>query len=154
MNPMKPILTPKEFRRAAYLTLGLSLPGLLAVCSLLLGPLEALKVLASYPVQIATGYLGMILVVRTVGVPFRYELCGYGAGAAFGIFLFLAGVLFGSASTMILHREFDPRWVIGALFWMGFYGVLPATAFGMTGTRMLRKIRQASPPDALHSQRP
>ena len=85
MKPMKPILTPKEFRRTAHLMLGLSFPGLMAVCSLLLGPLETYKVVASYAVQIAAGYLGMILVVRTVGVLFRCELCGYGAGAAFGI---------------------------------------------------------------------
>lgn len=155
---MNPILTPKEFRRAAHLALGFSFPGLLLACWLLLGPSEALKVVASCPVQIAVGYVAMALIIERPGISFRYELCGYGAGAVFGIFLFLAGVFFGSASSMILYWEFETRsmvgWVLGSLYWMGMFGILPAAFFGLIGTGILRRIRQTSPPKKFYFQRP
>jgi len=133
-------VTPNQFRRAIYPTLFLSLPGLMLVCLILLGPNGGLKLVASFPVQIAAGYLAMILVAETVGISLRDELCGYGAGIFFAIMLFLSGVVFGSASSAILYwKEFELRWVLGALFWMGFYGVLPAAVFGVIGTGLLRK---------------
>jgi len=133
-------VTPEQFRSAFYSALGLSLPGLMLVWFLLLGPVEAFKFAAPYAVQIAVGYLAMILVAETFGISLREELCGYGAGIVFAIVLFLIGVLGGSASSAILHwEEFDLRWVIGPLFWMGFYGVLPAAVFGLIGTSLLRK---------------
>lgn len=144
---MNPFLTPKQFRKAVYPTLGLSLPGLLLVSGVMLGPGDAVKLAASYSVQIIAGYAAMIVVVETLGISFRDELCGYGAGIVFGIALFFSGVLFGSASSAIVYwGEFDLGWVVGPLFWMGFYGVLPAAAFGLIGTTMLRKIRRTNRP--------
>ena len=152
---MKTHVTPGAFRRAVYPTLGLSLPGLILVCMLFLGPAQVFKFAAPYAVQIVVGYLAMILVVETLGISLRDELCGYGAGIVFGIVLFLIGVLGGSASSAIVYwKEFDLRWVIGPLFWMGIYGVLPAAVFGLIGTGVLRKIRKETPPRALHPKQP
>jgi hypothetical protein len=144
---MKTNVTPAAFRRAVYSTLCLSLPGLIGVCSLLGGVNDALKLAASYPIQIAVGYAAMVLFIEFVGIPRRAWLQHFGAGILFAIFLFIAGVLSGSASSMLVYRDFDfVSYVIGPLFWMGFYGVLPAALFGVIGTGILRMTHKATWP--------
>ena len=138
-------LTPGTFRRAVYPTLVLSLPGLMAICCAILGLRNALHIAASYQVQIAVGYAVMVLVIETLGMSHRCQLLGYGMGGVFGVFLFLTGVLGGSISSMLLYEDFNSRYVLGPLFWMGFYGVLPAAAFGLIGTSILRRISDATP---------
>jgi hypothetical protein len=132
-------VTPNDLRRAVYPTLCLSLPGLIGVCTLMLGLKEGLKLAASYPIQIAVGYAAMVLFVEFVGIPRRARLHRFGAGILFAIALFITGVLSGSASSMLVYWDFDfVPYVIGPLFWMGFYGVLPAALFGVIGTGVLR----------------
>lgn len=145
-NPMNPILTAKEFRKAVYSTLVLSLPGILLVSSLLMGPGATLEAVAWLLGLVAAGYLGMILIVETVGIFFRHKLCGYGAGIVFGISLYLAGVISGSASVMIVNQEFDPWFLVGILYWMGIFGIWPAAFLGMVGTHMMRKIHRKNYP--------
>jgi hypothetical protein len=148
-------VTPGKFRKAVYPTLCLSLPGLLAVCIPIFGMKDALKLAASYTIQIAVGYLAMILVIEFVGLPRRARLHHFGAGILFAIFLFIAGVLSGSASSMLVYRDFDfISYVIGPLFWMGIYGILPATAFGLIGTGFLRMTCKEDRTDALRLKRP
>ena len=133
-------VTPGAFRRAVYPTLCVSLPGLIGVCTLMMGLKDGLKLAASYPVQVAVGYAAMVLFIEFVGIPWRAKLHHFGAGILFAIFLFLAGVLSGGASSMLVYGKSDfISYVIGPLFWMGFYGVLPAAAFGIIGTSLLRK---------------
>ena len=144
-------VTPGIFRRAVYPTLCLSLPGLLAVCIPMFGLKEALKLAASYPIQIAVGYAVMILVIELVGIPRRTRLHHFGSGILFAIFLFIVGAFSGSASSMLVYRDFDfISYVIGPLFWMGFYGVLPAAAFGLIGTAILRMTSKAMPSRTPH----
>lgn len=147
-------ITPKVFRRAVYPILCLSLPGLVVVCSLLLGWRAVLHLTAAYQVQIVLGYAAMVLLIETLGIALRWELCGYGTGGVFGVLLFITGVVGGSASSMLVFGNFDVRYVIGPLFWMGFYGVLPAAIFGLIGTGVLRMTGKEAPPTKLHLKRP
>jgi hypothetical protein len=56
---------------------------------------------------------------------------------------------------MFVYRDFDfVSYVIGPLFWIGFYGVLPAALFGVIGTAILRRDRKDAPPNTLHPDRP
>jgi hypothetical protein len=136
---MKTSVTPNAFRRAVYPTLCVSLPALIGVCTLMFGLKEGLKLAASYPIQIAVGYAAMVLFIEFVGIPRRARLHRFGTGILFAIALFITGVLSGSASSMLLYRDLDfVSYVIGPLFWMGFYGVLPAAVFGVIGAGVLR----------------
>ncbi|MEK7952941.1 hypothetical protein [Luteolibacter soli] len=148
-------VTTKAFRRAFYLTLGLSVSGLVIVCLLMLGPKVTFQCATGYAVQIAASYTAMILAAETSGIFRRSELRGYAAGVVFAIFLFITGVLCGSATSMFVYRDFDmSSYVVKPLFWMGLYGVLPAAAFGLIGTHLLRRISSATLPDADPLKRP
>jgi hypothetical protein len=121
----------------------------------MLGLKEGLKLVASYPIQIAVGYTAMALFIEFVGIPRRARLNRFGAGILFAIALYVTGVLSGSASSMLIYRDWDfVSYVIGPLFWMGFYGVLPAALFGVIGTGILRKDRKDAPSNTLHTNRP
>ncbi|MCW1922206.1 hypothetical protein OKA05_06555 [Luteolibacter arcticus] len=139
-------VTPSAFRRTIYPTLCLSLPGLVAVCSLFFGLSGALQSSAYYQVQIALGYAAMILVIELVGVPLRTRLWHFWAGIPFSVFLFTVGVFAGCAASMLVYPDVDfvPH-VFAPFFLISVYGFLPATVFGVIGTLILRGITPRAP---------
>ena len=93
----------------------------------------------------------MILVIEFVGIPQRARLHHFGAGMLFAFFLFIAGILSGFASSMLVYGDFDlNRYVFGPLFFFSIYGVLPAAVFGLIGTGILRMTSKARPLSAPH----
>ena len=148
-------VTPKEFRRAVYCTLCLSLPGLLAITSSIFGLKEALKLAGSIPVQIIVGYVAMMFVIERVAVPHRAQFHFFCVGVPFAVLLFISGVLAGSAVSMLVYREVKLiPWLFGLFFLISLFGALPAAVFGMIGTCILRKVRNVTPPSELHLKRP
>ena len=132
-------VTPKAFRLAVYPALILSLAGLVLVCLLLIGPQNTAKAAISWLPQIAAGYAAMILIVEVVGIRLRSHLTRFGAGASFAFFLFIAGVLGGSATSMVVYQSYDPNsYIVKPLFWMGIYGFIPALVIGCVGALILR----------------
>ena len=92
----------------------------------------------------------MILVIEFVGIPQRARLHHFGAGMLFAFFLFIAGILSGFASSMLVYGDFDlNRYVFGPLFLFSKYGVLTAAVVGRIwkgNQRMTRKARPLSAP--------
>lgn len=148
-------VTPKEFRRAAFATLCLSLLGLLAITSWIFGVKEALKLAGSIPVEIVAGYVVMVLVIERVAVPHRAEFHHFCVGIPFAVPLFISGVLGGSVASLLVHPDVNllPN-VIWLCFWISLIGALPAAAFGLIGTCILRKVRKERPAGELHLNRP
>jgi hypothetical protein len=53
----------------------------------------------------------------------------------------MAGVLAGSATSMVVYRDFDPfSYVVKPLYWLGMYGLIPALVIGGIGAAILRVI--------------
>lgn len=136
-------VTPKEFRRAVYGTLCLSLPGMLAITSWIFGLKAALKLASRIPVQILAGYVAMVFVIERVAVPHRAQFHHFSVGIPFAVPVFISGVLAGSAVSMLVHPDVNllPN-VIWLFFWVSLFGALPAAVFGMIGTCILRKVRK------------
>jgi len=148
---MKPNVTPEAFRRAVYPILGLSWFVLLGFYN----PKGALEFIASCPIQISVGCAVMILVIEFVGVPQRARLYHFGAGMLFAFFLFIAGIVSGFSSSMLVDGVFNlKRYVLQPLYFFSFWGVLPAAIFGLIGTAILRSTSKAARPTTLHLKRP
>jgi hypothetical protein len=153
MDAMKTKVTPAAFRKAVYPTFCLSLMVLFfpAYCE---GLGCLLDVITSYSIQIAVGCSVMILVIERVGVPLRAGLNHFGAGILFAFFLYLSGVVSVSAAAMLVAGDFDFRiYVYGVLF-LGTWGVLPASVFGLIGTAILRRTGKTLPSSGLHRATP
>ena len=132
-------VTPRAYRLAVYPALVLSVAGLALVCLPIIGPQYTARWAVSWLPQIAAGYAAMILIIEAVGVRLRSHLIRFGAGALFAICLFIAGVLAGSATSMIVYQDPDPGSYVGKpLFWMGIYGFIPAMIIGLVGALILR----------------
>jgi hypothetical protein len=144
---MKTNITPDAFRIAAYPTLCLSWFVLLGMGGLK----NALKFIASCPIQMTVGCAVMILIIESVGIHQRARLYHFGAGMLFASFLFLAGILWGFASSMFVYGDFDlNQYVFGPLFFFSICGVLPAAVFGAIGTAALRMTRKGMQLRATH----
>jgi len=143
-NPMN--VTPGQFRKAIYITLGLSFPGLVGICSLIFGFSNALQLVVYYPVQIVAGYVAMVLPIERWAIPCRAQLRHFRAGIPFAIVLSVIGVVVGCAASVFAPTGFDfVSSFIWPAFWMSFFGILPAAVFGVVGTGILRWF----PPRAL-----
>lgn len=148
-------VTSKEFRRAAYGTLCLSLPGMLAITSWIFGLKEALELASSIPFQILAGYVAMVFVIEGAAVPHRAQFHHFCVGIPFAVPVFISGVLAGSVASILVHPDVNqlPN-IVWRFVWVSLFGALPAAVFGMIGTCILRKIRRANPPGGLHLQQP
>jgi hypothetical protein len=136
-------ITRTSFRKAAYLTLAISVLVVVGMCMIILGPRYTMKFAAAWSVQIAVAYLAMIGIIEGVGVRFRASLVQSLAGIGFSFLVFMTGIVAGSATTMLLERDMDVHsYVLKPLFWVGFYGFLPAMIIGLRGSAHLRKIGQ------------
>ena len=83
----------------------------------------------------------MILIIEAIGVPFRSSLGRNLVAAAFALLLFMSGVFAGSATSMILYGDMDSySYIFKPVYWLGFYGFLPAVIIGLMGAAILRKI--------------
>jgi len=132
-------VTPRAFRLAVYPALILSLAGLALVCLPIIGAQNTAKSATSWFPQIAAGYAAMILIIEVVGIRLRSHLIRLGAGALFAFLLFIAGVLGGSAASMIVYQDYDPHsYIVKPLFWMGIVGFIPAMIVGIIGASILR----------------
>jgi FtsH-binding integral membrane protein len=132
-------VTPKAFRLAFYPTLVLSLAGLALVCWLIIGMQNTAKSAISWLPQIAVGYAAMILIVEVVGIRLRSHLTRFGVGTLFAFFLFIAGVLGGSATSMVVYQSYDPgSYNFNTPYWMGIYCFIQALVIGLIGTLVLR----------------
>ena len=142
-------MTTNTFRRVAYLTLALSVFGMVLISSLMLGPAETLKITTTECVSIGVGYLAMIGAVEFIGIRFRSSLVRWPMGAIFGYFTFVVGTFFGAASKMIGHGGFDVySYFIKPFIWLSFFGYLPATIIGIVGSIHLgRRATSANPKD-------
>lgn len=144
------IVTRTAFRKAAYTALILSVAGLLLVCMPIFGLQQTGRFASEWVVQIAAGYAAMALVIEVAGIHFRSELTRFRAGGLFGFALFIVGALAGSATSMILHMDFNPiLYVMTPLFFLAIYGFIPALIIGFIGVSILRSeskktIEQAS----------
>jgi len=137
----KMIVPRKAFRKAVYLALILSVVGLVLVCLPIVGLKQTVEFASSYFPQLAAGYAAMILIIELVGVPMRSELTRFWTGAFFALALFLVGVIAGSATSMVVYQDFDPQsYIVKPLFWLGMYGMIPATLIGFMGAGILRVI--------------
>jgi hypothetical protein len=133
------IVTRKIFRKAVYLTLILSVVGLGLVCLPIVGLRDTAAFAASWLPQITAGYIAMILMIEVIGIRLRSDLTRFRAGAVFALALFVAGVLTGSATSMVIYRDFDPfSYIVKPLYWLGMYGLIPALIIGCIGTSILR----------------
>ncbi len=131
--------TRKAFRKAVYGALLLSVLGLAVVCLLIAGPARTMEWTASASLQIAVGYAAMILSIELAGIRLRSKLTRRWAGALFALLLFIVGVLAGSATSMVLYRDFEAySYIVKPLFWMGIYGFIPAAMIGCIGSSLLR----------------
>lgn len=148
--PVSMIVTRKAFRKAVYISILLSVVGLALVCLPLVGLRDTGIFASSWLPQIVAGYAAMILLIEGVGIHLRSELARTWAGAAFALVLFMAGVLAGSATSMVVYRDFDPfSYVVKPLYWIGMYGLIPALVIGGIGAAILRVIsKKASEPVA------
>ncbi len=132
-------VTPRAFRLAVYPALILSLAGLALVCLPIIGTQNTVKSAISWLPQIAAGYAAMILIIEVVGIRVRSQLTRFGAGALFAFCLFIAGVLGGSTTSMVVYQDYDPSsYIVKPLFWMGIYGFIPAMIIGLIGALILR----------------
>lgn len=135
----KMIVTRLAFRKAVYVALILSFVGLLLVCLPLFGLQQTEKFATEFVPQIAVGYAAMVLMVEVVGIPFRSALTRFWVGGLFAFALFIAGVLAGSAASMVVYKDFDPvAYVLSPLFFLGIYGFFPALIIGFIGVSILR----------------
>lgn len=124
---------------AVYPALILSLAGLALVCLPIIGAQNTAKSAISWLPQIAAGYAAMILIIEVVGIRLRSQLTRFGAGALFAFCLFIAGVLAGSASSMVVYQDYDTNsYIVKPLFWMGILGFIPAMIIGLVGALILR----------------
>lgn len=132
-------VTRKAFRKAVYIALILSVGGLALVCLPIVSPRYTAEFASSWFPQIVAGYAAMILTIEVVGIPLRSELTRFWAGALFALGLFLVGVLGGSATSMVVYRDFDPTsYIVKPLYWLGMYGLIPALVVGLIGAAILR----------------
>jgi hypothetical protein len=132
-------VTKKAFRLAVYPALVLSVAGLALVCFLIIGPQYTAKWAALWFPQIAAGFAAMILFIEVLGIRLRSHLTHFRAGALFAFFLFISGVLSGSATSMVVYQDYDPHsYIVKPLFWMGIYGFIPAMIIGLIGALILR----------------
>jgi hypothetical protein len=139
------IVTRHTFRRSVYLTLILSVIGLALVCLSMAGLETTGEFASSWFPQIAAGYAAMILIIERLGIPHRSKLTRFPVGALFGLGLFVAGVLAGSATSMAIYRDFDPfSYIVKPLYWLGRYGLIPALFIGLIGTAILRSASKKS----------
>ena len=137
------MITRNSFRIGVYIALLFSILGLLLVCLPILGLHYTVEFANRYFPQVAVGYGAMILIIELIGVPLRSVLTRYWAGALFAFCLFIVGATFGSATSMILYEDMDfHSYVVKPLFWLGFYGFIPASVIGLIGTKMLRTIKK------------
>jgi len=142
MNPQMTI-SAQSFRKAVYLTLALSLFGLLAVCLPILGIEQTMTMAAQASVQIAVGYAAMILVIELIAIRFRTAFGRFRVAAGFAYGLFLLGALAGSATSVIVYDDNNLKgWVMKPMFWLGLYGFLPAMVLGLVGAALLRRINK------------
>ncbi|HEY1120322.1 MAG TPA: hypothetical protein VGE67_01925 [Haloferula sp.] len=120
-----------------------------------MGLKEAIKLAGSIPVQIMVGYMAMVLVIERVAVPHRDQFHYFCVGIPFAVFVFISGVLAGSMASVFVYADVkllpDFIWLC---FWIILFGALPAAAFGVIATCLLRKVRNASQPIELHLKRP
>ncbi len=139
------IVTRKAFRKAVYVALILSVVGLALVCLPIVGLRDTGKFASSWLPQIVAGYVAMILIIEVVGIRLRSELTRFRAGAAFALALFIVGVLAGSATSMIVYRDFDPfSYIVKPLYWLGMYGLIPALIIGCIGAAILRSTSKGT----------
>jgi len=139
------IVTRKAFRKAVYVALILSVVGLALVCLPIVGLRDTGKFASSWLPQIVAGYVAMILIIEVVGIRLRSELTRFWAGAAFALALFIVGVLAGSATSMIVYRDFDPfSYIVKPLYWLGMYGLIPALIIGCIGAAILRSTSKGT----------
>ena len=132
-------VTRSSFRTVVYSALAVSVLGLILVCLLILGADYTQKFAASYWPQILAGYFAMLVIVELLGVPLRSGLCHYWAGMIFSVTLFLVAVVTGSVTSMILYGDMDVHsYVVKPLFWLGFYGFIPAAIIGAFSTGFVR----------------
>ena len=143
------IVTRSSFRKAVYATLALSIVGLALVCLPIVGPTYTAKFASAYWSQIAVGYVAMTLLIEIAGVPLRSTLCQSWAGALFAFCVFVIGVVAGSAVSMFLYGDMDAHsYIVKPLFWLGFYGFIPAAVIGAIGSAILRAQSKNGEQDA------
>jgi len=136
-------ITSKSFRKITYTALILSILGLLLVCLPIIGPRYTIGFASSYIRQVIVGYIVMIFIIELIGVPLRSYLPQYWAGGIFAFFLFIAGSLAASTTSMFLYEDMDfQSYVIKPLFWLGFFGFIPALIIGFMGSKALRSTKK------------
>jgi len=132
-------VTRSSFRKAVYSTFVLSVVGLALVCLPIIGPAYTAKFASAYWMQILAGYLAMILLIEVVGIPIRSVFQHYWAGMLFAFCLFIVGVIAGSSTSMFLYGDMDAHsYIVKPLFWMSFYGFIPAAVIGAIGSGLIR----------------
>lgn len=132
-------ITPKSFRKAVYLSLALSLLAVAGISLMILG----LRHTIGLTVQTAVAYLAMIGIIELVGVRFRSSLVQGLAGIWFALLVLMTGTIAGATTTMLLMGQMDvSSYVLKPLFWVGFYGFLPAMIIGLRGSALIRKFSQ------------
>ncbi|MEM7698237.1 MAG: hypothetical protein AAF236_07530 [Verrucomicrobiota bacterium] len=136
-------VTCSSFRKAVYPTLGLSLAGLVLICLPIIGPAYTAMFAGAYWIQLVAGYLAMILLIELVGVPIRSAFQRCWAGIIFALCLFIVGILAGSSTSMLLYGDMDAHsYVVKPLFWMSYYGFIPAAVIGAIGSGLIRAMNK------------
>jgi len=148
-------VTRKAFRKAVYMSLVLSVFGLALVCLSVVGLRHTGEFAFSLLPQLVAGYAAMILTIEVVGIRLRSQLTRTWAGAAFALALFLAGVVAGSATSMVVYHDFDLfSYIVKPLYWLGLYGLIPALVIGGIGAAILRSISKKAGEQTLSGKQP
>ncbi|MBC2606316.1 hypothetical protein [Pelagicoccus albus] len=127
-------------RKNYAITLLVSFFGVLLVCRVLLGWKGMIEIAEMCYPQTIVGYVGIVIYAELVGFKLSNKLLRYRNGSLFMLSAFLFGCLIGSISTMVIYGDYDIYdYIYKPMFWLAFFGSIPALTIGLLFTKLLKK---------------
>ena len=139
----------RKFRKSAFLTLVLSIPALLVVCSAVVGFAGTFRFVGQWPLQIVAAFVCMSGFIW-ITAPAVAAFCGrhFLIMGCYFVVVFLIGAVSGSAASMLLYRENSfGDYILKPVYWLSVFGIAPAFVLGVIGAAIYKRHEDASEPD-------
>lgn len=135
--------TISAFRRAAFITLALSVPALVVVsASVTWGSHFTSRSIVRWYPQILVAFFCMSVFVW-MSAPLVAETCArhFLIMGCYFVVVFLLGAATGSITSMFIYHEVSLRaYVAKPLYWLLLFGVAPAFVLGTIGAAILKRL--------------
>jgi len=135
-----------KFRKSAFLTLTLSIPALLIVCSAIVGFSGTFLFVSQWPFQILAAFTCMATFIWFTA-PLIASYCArhFLIMGCYFVAVFLIGAVSGSATSMLLYGDSSfTDYIVKPVYWLSIFGVAPAFVLGVIGAAIYRRHEDAA----------